>query len=134
LISKDALIDAVWDGRAVTDGAVGKCIEELRAVFGEDGRHYLRNIRGRGYIFDREPQHDSFTIRETRSEEANMFRVIVEEENRQSQIGVPNLDTHPLSSTRSLWPSTTATVMAACVLVLSVVGGYWLYRPKQPSA
>src|SRR5262245_61709150 len=52
LISKDVLIDAVWEGRAVTDGAVGKCIEELRAVFGEDGRQYLRNVRGRGYIFD----------------------------------------------------------------------------------
>src|SRR6478672_6292610 len=52
LISKDALIDAVWEGRAVTDGAVGKCIEELRSVFGEEGRQYLRNVRGRGYIFE----------------------------------------------------------------------------------
>ena len=37
LISKDKLIEAVWHGRAVTDGAVGKCIEDLRVVFGEEG-------------------------------------------------------------------------------------------------
>ena len=46
LISKDKLIEAVWNGRAVTDGAVGKCIEDLRVVFGEEGRHYLKNVRG----------------------------------------------------------------------------------------
>ena len=29
LISKDKLIEEVWKGRAVTDGSLGKCIEEL---------------------------------------------------------------------------------------------------------
>ncbi len=30
LISKDKLIEDVWQGRAVTDGSLGKCIEEVR--------------------------------------------------------------------------------------------------------
>src|SRR5215831_383119 len=52
LISKDKLIDRVWQGRAVTDGSLGKCIEELRVALGPSARQYLRNVRGRGYIFD----------------------------------------------------------------------------------
>src|SRR5215813_5188687 len=52
LISKDKLIDRVWQGRAVTDGSLGKCIEELREALGPSARQYLRNVRGRGYIFD----------------------------------------------------------------------------------
>ena len=35
LISKDKLIEDVWQGRAVTDGSLGKCIEELRAALGD---------------------------------------------------------------------------------------------------
>src|SRR5438045_8514760 len=34
LISKDQLINEVWKGRAVTDGSLGKCIEELREALG----------------------------------------------------------------------------------------------------
>src|SRR5215468_423845 len=52
LISKDKLIEHVWQGRAVTDGSLGKCIEEVRDALGPDARQYLRTVRGRGYIFD----------------------------------------------------------------------------------
>jgi TolB-like protein/DNA-binding winged helix-turn-helix (wHTH) protein/Tfp pilus assembly protein PilF len=52
LISKDKLIDEVWHGRAVTDGSLGKCIEEVREALGPESRQYIRNVRGRGYIFD----------------------------------------------------------------------------------
>src|SRR5688572_3833713 len=42
LVSKDELLEAVWEGRAVTDGALGKCIEEVREALGVEGRQYLR--------------------------------------------------------------------------------------------
>ncbi len=54
LISKDKLIEEVWQGRAVTDGSLQKCIEEVREALGPDARKYVRNERGRGYIFDPE--------------------------------------------------------------------------------
>lgn len=54
LVSKDRLIEDVWQGRAVTDGSLGKCIEEVREALGENARQYVRNVRGRGYIFDPE--------------------------------------------------------------------------------
>ncbi|MCA1850232.1 MAG: winged helix-turn-helix domain-containing protein, partial [Acidobacteria bacterium] len=49
LISKDRLIEEVWHGRAVTDGSLGKCIEEVREALGENSKNYVRNVRGRGY-------------------------------------------------------------------------------------
>jgi len=54
LVGKEELIDRVWHGRAVTDGSIGKCIEEVRAVLGADARESVRNVRSRGYIFDPE--------------------------------------------------------------------------------
>jgi TolB-like protein/Flp pilus assembly protein TadD len=56
LVGKEELIERVWHGRAVTDGSIGKCIEEVRAALGADGRDFVRNVRGRGYIF--EPEAD----------------------------------------------------------------------------
>jgi TolB-like protein/DNA-binding winged helix-turn-helix (wHTH) protein/Tfp pilus assembly protein PilF len=58
LVGKNELLDAVWEGRAVTDGSLGKCIEEVREALGDLGRRHLRNVRGRGYIFDPEPLMD----------------------------------------------------------------------------
>jgi len=127
LISKDALIDAVWEGRAVTDGAVGKCIEELRSVFGEEGWQYLRNVRGRGYIFDREPQSEFHTVRETHSEEIDMVRVIVEE-NGKSKTAVQHDN-----KTRSGWKTSTSLVAVACVLSCVLGGVYWFSTFRQPS-
>ncbi len=127
LISKDALIDAVWEGRAVTDGAVGKCIEELRSVFGEEGRHCLRNVRGRGYIFDREPQSEFHTVRETHSEEIDMVRVIVEE-NGKSKTAVQHDN-----KTRSRWTTSTSLVAVACVFSCVLVGVYWFSTFRHPA-
>src|SRR6185436_12291986 len=54
LISKDKLIEDVWQGRAVTDGSLAKCIEEMRAALGDNAARYVRNVRGRGYLFESE--------------------------------------------------------------------------------
>lgn len=126
LISNDALVDAVWAGRAVTDGAVGKCIEELRVVFGEEGRQYLRNVRGRGYIFDREPEVET---REVDSEEIDVLRVVVEEENGYPQAAVQHIDIEA----RSGWRSAVTLVGVAFVLLLAMVGVYWAFSNSQPA-
>jgi TolB-like protein/DNA-binding winged helix-turn-helix (wHTH) protein len=126
LISNDALIEAVWDGRAVTDGAVGKCIEELRSVFGENGRQYLKNVRGRGYIFDREHPGEVQTIRETHSEEIDMVRVIVEETNGSSNAVIP-------LAAPARWSHTGTLVVLSCVLLGVFVGAYRLFSARQPS-
>jgi TolB-like protein/DNA-binding winged helix-turn-helix (wHTH) protein/Tfp pilus assembly protein PilF len=54
LIGKDRLIEEIWEGRAVTDGSLGKCIEEVRQALGKESWKHLRTVRGRGYIFEAE--------------------------------------------------------------------------------
>ncbi len=88
LISKDQLIEEVWQGRAVTDGSLGKCIEEVREALGENARLYVRNVRGRGYIFD--PEADEQPTSEKQrvwSEQVDVVRVVVEDE--QQEDGLP---------------------------------------------
>ena len=57
LISKDQLISHVWQGRAVGDDSLVQCLRDVRAALGEAGPSAVRNVRGRGYIFD--PQKDA---------------------------------------------------------------------------
>lgn len=52
LVSKDRFVEEVWRGRAVTDGSLGKCIEEVRQALGPEAAGYLRTVRGRGYVFE----------------------------------------------------------------------------------
>ena len=89
LISKDQLIEEVWEGRAVTDGSLGKCIEEVREALGEDARLYVRNVRGRGYIFD--PETDGQKTGEAQpvwSEQVDVVRVVVEDDEQEDGVAV----------------------------------------------
>ena len=80
LISKDKLINDVWRGRAVTDGALGKCIEEIREALGPDSRQYLRNVRGRGYIFELPEEAQNFEITSLQAEQIDVLSVVVADE------------------------------------------------------
>jgi Tol biopolymer transport system component len=77
LISKDKLIEEVWHGRAVTDGSLGKCIEELREALGTNALKYIRNVRGRGYIFDSAADPGA---KIAESEQIDVLRVVVTDE------------------------------------------------------
>jgi len=87
LISKDKLIEEVWQGRAVTDGSLGKCIEEVREALGPDSRQHVRNVRGRGYIFDPKV-HESDEMLVLRSEEIDVISVGIEDDEDGSVISV----------------------------------------------
>ena len=54
LVSKDELLEKVWDGRVVSDTAISTVIKSTRKVLGDDGtrQHFIRTVRGRGYRFD----------------------------------------------------------------------------------
>ena len=78
LISNNNLIEHVWQGRAVTDGSLGKCIEEVRQALGAEARQYLRNVRGRGYVFESEWMRKARTS-PVRTEQIDVVTVIFEE-------------------------------------------------------
>lgn len=54
LVDKEELIDAVWDGRIVSDSAISTAIKAVRRALDDDGTEqiWLKTIRGRGFRFD----------------------------------------------------------------------------------
>ena len=119
LISKDKLIEEVWKGRAVTDGSLVKCIEEVREALGPDAARYVRNVRGRGYIFDAGlEQARSDQALSTRSEQIDVVRLIVEDEEETDQIPPSRAALPPHPSFR--WSSKRITVAAGVLLVIAI--------------
>ena len=53
LVSKDHLLDTVWQRRFVSDSAVKSVLSELRQVLGDDARapRWIETVAGRGYRF-----------------------------------------------------------------------------------
>lgn len=53
VLSKDIIVDKVWDGVAVEDNSVERAIVSIRKALGEDTRSpkFIKTVRGRGYHF-----------------------------------------------------------------------------------
>jgi DNA-binding winged helix-turn-helix (wHTH) protein/tetratricopeptide (TPR) repeat protein len=51
VVTKDALIDGVWEGRIISEGTLTNTIAELRSALGDDARspRYIETIPKRGY-------------------------------------------------------------------------------------
>jgi TolB-like protein len=52
-VSKDEILEKVWDGRVVTDSAIASRIKSARKALGDDGQaqRYIRTIHGQGFRF-----------------------------------------------------------------------------------
>ncbi len=53
LVTKDDLIEAVWDGRAVTDAVITTAMREVRRAISDPAKNpeFIETVRGRGYRF-----------------------------------------------------------------------------------
>ena len=53
LVSRDEIIDEVWNGRVVSESAISSRIKSARQVLGDSGasQHMIRTIHGRGFRF-----------------------------------------------------------------------------------
>lgn len=51
LVGKEELFQAVWTDTFVTDDALLKRLQDLRAALGAEGREYIKTVPRRGYIF-----------------------------------------------------------------------------------
>jgi DNA-binding winged helix-turn-helix (wHTH) protein/tetratricopeptide (TPR) repeat protein len=53
LVSKDEIIEKVWDGRVVSEAAVTSRVKSTRQALGDDGKsqRFIRTIHGQGYRF-----------------------------------------------------------------------------------
>jgi DNA-binding winged helix-turn-helix (wHTH) protein/Tol biopolymer transport system component len=51
LVSKDALVAAVWSDAAVTDNSLAQCLFEIRRALGDEAQTMVRTVARRGYVF-----------------------------------------------------------------------------------
>ncbi|MGH8251721.1 MAG: winged helix-turn-helix domain-containing tetratricopeptide repeat protein [Steroidobacteraceae bacterium] len=53
LVTRDELLEKVWDGRLVSDAAIASRIKSARQALGDDGtaQRYIRTAHGRGFRF-----------------------------------------------------------------------------------
>jgi pimeloyl-ACP methyl ester carboxylesterase/DNA-binding winged helix-turn-helix (wHTH) protein len=53
VVSKDELIEAVWNGRIITDAAISSAVSAARRALGDDGhrQRYVKTLHGRGFRF-----------------------------------------------------------------------------------
>ncbi|WP_428410114.1 winged helix-turn-helix domain-containing tetratricopeptide repeat protein [Hyphococcus sp.] len=53
LVSKDEMVEKIWDGRAISDSALTSRIKSARQVLGDDGKtqKFIRTLHGQGFRF-----------------------------------------------------------------------------------
>ncbi|MCP4277881.1 MAG: transcriptional regulator, partial [Gammaproteobacteria bacterium] len=53
MVSKDEILEQVWNGRVVSESAMSSRIKSLRRLLGDTGdkQEFIRTIRGRGFRF-----------------------------------------------------------------------------------
>jgi TolB-like protein/DNA-binding winged helix-turn-helix (wHTH) protein len=55
VVSKDALIDAIWPDVNVTDDSLVQCIGDIRRAIGDESRTILKTVPRRGYVLVADP-------------------------------------------------------------------------------
>src|SRR4051812_38240996 len=53
MVSKDDIVAAVWDGRAISDASISSRVRLARSALGDDGTQqaFIRTVHGRGFRF-----------------------------------------------------------------------------------
>jgi Tol biopolymer transport system component/DNA-binding winged helix-turn-helix (wHTH) protein len=51
LVTKTALIEAVWPDAAITDNSLAQCLVEIRRALEDDSQQLIRTVARRGYVF-----------------------------------------------------------------------------------
>ena len=138
LISKDKLIEDVWQGRAVTDSSLGKCIEEVRAALGENAARYVRNVRGRGYLFESESNElETMASGSVTSAQIDVVTVTVIDEEKDQDISSRTngrVDTtnkqQGFSSTKRRWLAGALTLAIAAAGITAAATYFRLFASR----
>jgi DNA-binding winged helix-turn-helix (wHTH) protein len=77
VVSRDEILERVWDGRVVSDSALSSRIKSARRALGDDGRaqRFIRTIHGRGFRFVAEVKEAAAVRRRPHAVDASAERV-----------------------------------------------------------
>ena len=79
VVSKNAIIDSVWEGRIISEGTLTNTIAELRRALGDDARHprYIETIPKRGYRLVAPVEAVSFSTSDDEHAPPHRRRIVV---------------------------------------------------------
>jgi len=138
LITKDELIQVVWQGMAVTDDSLVQCLKDIRHALDDKAQTYIKTVPRRGYIFEKEISENGAAIY---TEETTGVHIIIEETEETNGHG----DAEILRRAEKIIESRKqpkvanliiafkrhmiATAVSSVVLAIIVVAGIILYKP-----
>ena len=109
LVSREEIVDGVWQGRLVSESTIDGCIKSARRILGDSGdnQSYIRTVRGRGF---------EFAAPVTALDESSVDSPREQKQEHPGEGAAPNeasLTSHPLATNVS--PSVTAPRPALAV-------------------
>lgn len=131
LVSKDELIESLWQGMAVTDDSLVQCLKDIRRALGDDAQQIIKTVPRRGYIFEKEVTENGAAIY---TEETSGVHLVIEESLETNGHGEGISQRQQLAVGRKSLIGTIkghkiATAVASSILIAVVMIGVKFYRP-----
>ena len=139
LISKDELIESVWQGMAVTDDSLVQCLKDIRHALGDVAQQIIKTVPRRGYIFEKEVSENGASVY---TEEISGVHVVIEETEETNRSGEGLSEKQKLAvGRRSLIGAirrnklTTALALASVIIVASGIAyGLFVFFRRPPAS
>lgn len=140
LVTKEELWESIWQGTAVTDDALTRCVMDIRKALGDDARQqrFLKTVSKAGYRFvgpvEEEFPQPALAVVET---EITTFEVEVEEIDPPTQSQVFERRLRQDAPARALPPAKSRfryqRIVLGVALIVILVGVYVGYRLSRPA-
>lgn len=130
LVSKNELIQAVWNETAVTDDSLVQCLKDIRNALGDDAQQIIKTVPRRGYIFEKEVTENGGSVY---TEETSGVHLVIEEtfeREEQNLLAASPLRRVSVSSfIGAIKRHKIVSAVGLSVLVIAVIAGIAFYRP-----
>lgn len=119
LVTRDEIVEKVWDGRVVSDSALDSRVKSARRALGDDGKaqRFLRTIHGQGFRFVAEVQ----VAAAVRVESAGTSRTV------RGEVGKPSIAVLPLRVIGEAGPWSTVADALPDELIAELSRLRWLF-------
>lgn len=137
LVSKDEIIETVWQEMAVTDDSLVQCLKDIRRALNDKSQTYIKTIPRRGYIFEKDVTEQGAAIY---TEETAGVHLVIEEtsesETLEANDGLILRENQtlvlPETSKAGYFFGKRVPIFVTAVLMVAVaVSVAWRFYPKQ---
>ena len=131
-MTKEELVDSVWQGKAISDDALFVCVYELRKALGDSARspHFIETVHGRGYRWI--PAVEPFPTEPLSTENRVPRQRFAREGSGDAESGAaPEPGIAPRETSRRLIPLLVAGALLLLGLTVTVAGWPWAFRTTQ---